>query len=268
MKRPGRVSQALAAAAALMVGVMIPQASQAQTTPSSPPSAANEVVSVTLAHGVKSASLFGQGGVDAVDPSTTFVSTDVPYAIVKAKGLVPETLVTVRLVDPTGTAYTVEAKAPKHKDNEPWKEFDFAAPLYILGTDLENHTGTWHVQTLISGQTQNDTTFQWNQATVLMLPKIKDMVDESPVKADLHWRYGAALAQLGHDPEAIKQLQHAMQLDNKYALYHITLGRVYERQGKPADAVREFQTALSLHGSFYDAVFSGWAQAHLNRLAH
>lgn len=30
--------------------------------------------------------------------------------------------------------------------------------------------------------------------------------------------------------------------------------------------MREFEAALTIHGSFYDAVFGGWAQAHLNHL--
>lgn len=267
MRRREGVAQALAAAAALVLGTMTPPASQAQTAPSSPPNGpANQVASVTLARGVKPASLFGSGDVTPVEPATAFISTDLPYAIVKVKALVPDTTVTLRLVNPAGTGYSVDAKTPQHKNNEPWKEFDFAAPLYILGTDLEGQTGAWHLQILVGGQVQYDTAFQWQPATLLALSKIKDAVDQTPRNADLHWRYGAALAQLGHDPEAIQELQHAIQLDSKYALFHITLGRIYEREGRPADAVREFQAALGLHGSFYDAVFSSWAQAHLNHL--
>ncbi len=267
MRRCGGVAQALATAAALVFGVITPPASQAQTAPSSPPGVpANQVASVTLARGVRSTSLFGSGEVTPVEPTTVFISTDLPYAIVKVKALVPDTTVTLRLLDPTAAAYAVDAKTPQHKNNEPWKEFDFAAPLFILGTDLEGQTGAWHLQIVINSQVQNDTTFQWEPATALSLSKIKDAVDQSPLDADLHWRYGAALAQLGHDREAIQELQHAIQLDPKYALYHITLGRIYERQGRPTDAVHEFQTALGLRGSFYDAVFAGWAQAHLNRL--
>jgi len=253
----------LAAAAALMFGAMTPP-SQAQSP--APPVPANHVASVTLARGVKSASLFGSGGVTAIEPTTAFISTDLPYAIVKVKSLASDTPVTLRLVDPAGVAYAIDAKTPQHKNNDPWKEFDFAAPLYILGTDLEGQAGPWHLETVIGGQVQNDTLFQWRRATALALPKIKDAVDQSPLNADIHWRYGAALAQLGHDAEAIQELQHAIRLDSKYALFHITLGRIYERENRPADAVREFQAALGLRGSFYDAVFSGWAQAHLDHL--
>src|SRR5437588_24911 len=79
-------------------------------------------------------------------------------------------------------------------------------------------------------------------------------------------RDGAAPAVLHHDAEAIRELKNAIKLDRNYALYYISLGRLYERQGRTDDAVRNFKTALSLHGSYYDAVYSGWARAHLARL--
>ena len=225
-----------------------------------------QIGSVVLAHGVKQTSAFGQGDVTPVDPGTTFVTTDVPYAIVKVTSAPADTPVTLRLVDPTGIAYSVDVRTPKRRDTKPWQSFQFAAPLYILGTDLESRTGTWHFQVVMNNQVQNDTAFQWQPASLLSLPNIKAAVDASPLKADLHWRYGAALALFNHDAEAIAQFKNAIQLDQKYALYHISLGRVYERDGQKAEAMAEFQTALGIHGSFYDAVFQGWAQAHLNRL--
>ncbi len=259
----------LIAVAALLLGAMAPLGSPAQTSP--PPSSEsppNQIASVTLARGIQADTLFGQGEAKPVEPTTVFINTDLPYAVVKVKALVPDTTVTLRLTDPTGASYSIDAKGPQHK-NGPWQEFDFAAPLYILGTDLEAHTGTWHLQILIDGQVQSSTVFQWTQATPLALSRIREAEEQSPLNADLHWRYGAALALLGHVQEAVNELQNAIHLAHPpYALYHITLGRVYERQGRHGDAVREFQVALALHGSFYDAVFSGWAQTHLAQLQH
>jgi len=267
MKPHGLALRVLVVVAALSLGALASPAAPAQTSQPSPPSTPPPVtVSVTLARGIQSTSLFGSGEVAPVNATTTFVTTDVPWAVVKVKAMLPDTKVTLRVVDPTGSAYSVDAKTPQHTNNAPWEAFDFAAPLYILGTDLEGHTGTWHLQILFNGQVQNDTGFQWQPATRLALPKVKEVVDESPTKPDLHWRYGAALALFGHDREAVQELQNAIRLDPRYALYHITLGRIYERQGRQADAVSEFQTALTLHGSYYDAVFSGWARAHLTRL--
>ncbi|MHB8731430.1 MAG: tetratricopeptide repeat protein [bacterium] len=225
-----------------------------------------QIGSVVLAHGVKAANPFGGGDVTPIDPGTTFVSTDVPYALVKINSLPAGTPVTLRLTDPSGMAYSVEVNTPKHGTGKPWESFQFAAPLYILGTDLESQTGTWHFQVLMNNQVQNDTAFQWQPASALTLGNIRSAVDASPLQADLHWRYGAALALFNHDADAVAQLKNAIQLDPKYALYHISLGRVYERDGRKADAMNEFQTALGIHGSFYDAVFQGWAQEHLNRL--
>ena len=255
------VSVALAALVAVAVGGPASVPALGQT-----PATGVQLGSVVLAHGVKQISAFGQGDVTPVDPGTNFVTTDVPYAIVKVTSAPADTPVILRVVDPTGIAYSVEARTPKRRDTKPWESFQFAAPLYILGTDLESRTGTWHFQVLMNNQVQNDTAFQWQAASALTLANIKQAVDAAPVKADLHWRYGAALALFNHDAEAIQQLRDAIQLDPKYALYHITLGRIYERQGKKTEAMAEFQAALGIHGSFYDAVFQGWAQAHLNHL--
>jgi hypothetical protein len=252
------------ATAAVLVAVAVAGPAAFPAAGQQPP--AIQVGSVVLAHGVKTASAFGQGDVTPVDPGTSFVTTDVPYAIVKVTSAPADTPVTLRLVDPTGIAYSVDARTPKRRDTKPWQSFQFAAPLYILGTDLESTTGTWHFQVVMNNQVQNDTAFQWQAASALTLGNIKTVVDASPLQADLHWRYGAALALFNHDADAIAQLKNAIQLDQKYALYHITLGRIYERQGRKADAMNEFQTALSIKGSFYDPVFQGWAQTHLNHL--
>ena len=218
-----------------------------------------------MAEGIKSNGLFGGGEVTPVDPTTSFINTDLPYAVVKVKGLVSNTAVTLRVSDPSGPAFTIETKAPRHK-NDVWESFDFALPLYILGTDLENHTGTWKLEVLFNGQAVRTASFQWQPASPIALTEIKDRVDRSPTDADLRWRYGAALALLHHDQEAIQEIQGAIQLDRNYALYYITLGRIYEREGRSHDAIRSFQTALSIHGSAYDAVYSGWAREHLTRL--
>ena len=225
----------------------------------------NQLVGVTMAKGIKSGSLFGQGEVTPVEPTTSFINTDLPYAVVRVKKLQTETVVTLRVSDPAGPAFSIDAKTPQHR-NTPWESFDFALPLYILGTDLETRTGPWTLQVLFNGQAQSSTEFQWQLASPIALSKIRDQVNLSPQDPDLRWRYGAALALLHHEQEGIDELQNAIRLDRRYALYYITLGRVYERQGHPADAIRMFQTALSLHGSYYDAVYAGWAQAHLARL--
>jgi hypothetical protein len=261
------IAGVLIAFAALILGGMAPLGSPAQNTaPADADGPTNQIVSVTMARGIQADTLFGQGAAKPVEPTTTFINTDLPYAVIKIKALVPDTAMTLRVTAPTGESYELNARAPQHK-NGTWPEFDFAAPLYILGTDLEGHTGSWHLQILVNGQMQTDTAFQWGAATPLALGRIRDAVDQTPQDSDLHWRYGAALALLGHTQDAIPELQSAIHLAHPpYALYHISLGRVYERQGQRADAIREFQAALALHGSFYDAVFSGWARAHLAQL--
>ncbi len=245
-----------------------PSVSSAQTSPAPPAArsgqAVNQIESVTLAKGIKPASLFGSGTLTPIDPSTAFVDTDLPYAIVRIGALAPDTTVALCLTDPTGATYTVQAKIPPHRGAP--KDFDFAAPLYILGTDLESHTGMWHLQVLINDAPVRDTTFQWQPGTSADVEKIKEAVNQSPLDADLHWRYGAALALLGQLPEAVSELQNAIRLDPNYALYYITLGRVYQEERRVADATAQFQKVLTMHGSFYDSVFAGWARADLSKL--
>ncbi len=241
-----------------------PVPATAQSTPPQnlPP---NQLASVVLAKGIKSTSLFGQGDLTPVEPTTTFINSDLPYAVIKVKTLQSDTKVNIRVSDPAGPAFAIEVKAPQHKDNV-WESFDFALPLYILGTDLETHTGAWKIEVLFNGQPQTMAAFQVMAASPIQLSKIKGLVDQDPLNADLHWRYGAAFALLLHDQEAIREIQNAIQIDRNYALYYITLGRIYEREGRSADAIKMFKTALSLHGSYYDTVYSGWAQTHLTRL--
>jgi len=255
---------ALGAAVLLAGAGSVPAAAFAQAAPAPSPAPSNQVESVTFAHGVKSASLFGSGLLTPVDPARSFVATDVPYAVVRIQSLAPDTTVTMRLLDPTGATFTVQAKIPSHHGNP--KEFDVAAPLYILGTDLETHTGNWHLQILLNDVPANDATFEWQPATAADLPKIKEAVDQSPLTADLHWRYGAALALLGRPSEGIAEVQNAIRLEATYGLYYLTLGRIYEQEGRTSDAIVQFQKVLDLHGSSYDTAFSNWARAHLAKL--
>ena len=174
------------------------------------------------------------------------------------------TTVGLRLDDRTGAAYTVQAKIPAH-----WgglKTFDVAAPLYILGTHFESHTGTWHLKILINGVLARTAAFQWQPATPADLEQIKTAVDGSPLNPDLHWRYGAALALLGHPRQAVTELQNAIRLQPDYALYYITLGRIYQEEHRAPDATAQFQKALTIRGSYYDSVFARWARAGLAKL--
>jgi len=245
------------------VMALLPAGGQSQTPPAV---SSNQLASVVLAKGIKSASLFGQGELTPVDPTATFVNTDLPYAVFKFKNLHGETVVTLRVSDPAGPAFSIETKIPARRDSSPYETLDVGLPLYILGTDLETHTGTWTLQTLVNGQPANTSTFRWDSSSPIALGRIRDQVNMDPSQPDLHWRYGAALALLRHEREAEAELQNAIRLDQRYALYYISLGRLYERLGRQGDAIKMFKTALSQHGSSYDAVYSSWAQAHLARL--
>lgn len=270
-RRPGPASVLSIIVAALVlagVGAVAPLPALGQTQAACAPGsqAANQLLSVVLAKGIKSASLFGSGELTPVEPTTMFVNTDLPYAVVKFKCLQGDTMVTLRVTGPAGPAFTIQTKVPARRNNASYEGLDVGLPLYILGTDLESHLGTWTLQTLINGQPANTATFRWDASSPIQLGRIRDLMNQDPTQADLHWRYGAALALLHHEQEGEAELQNAIKLDPRYALYYISLGRVYERLGRHDDAVKMFKAALSQHGSSYDAVYTGWAQAHLTRL--
>jgi hypothetical protein len=256
----------------LGVTAVAAQPAPAQPTPAPSPPAENgpRLASIVLAKGIKQgsglANLLGPGEVTPVDPSTSFVNTDLPYAVIKATSMKAGTEVTIRVNDPTGPAIELtNVKAPRGARGA----FDVVLPLYILGTDLESRTGRWSLQVSFDGQAQTpQAAFEWGPASAAQLQAIRDQLAAAQTNPDLHWRLGAALALLGSPAEALPELQTAIRIDPRYALYDITLGLVYERMGRTADAAAAFRTALQQHGSVYDAVYARWAQAHLNRLTH
>src|SRR2546427_7159749 len=205
----------------------------------------NQLVGVTMAKGIKTGNLFGQGEVTPVEPTTSFINTDLPYAVVRVKKLQTQTVVTLRVSDPAGPAFSIEAKTPQHRDT-PWESFDFALPLYILGTDLEGRTGPWTLQVLFNGQAQNSTEFQWQSASPIALSKIRDQVNLSPQDPDLHWRYGPALALLHDDREGIDELPNAIRLDRRLTLDHRPLRAPDRRQGPPLRDPASVPSARSL----------------------
>ena len=245
-------------------GAQQPPPAPSPASPSTPPTAGeSQLTSIVLAKAIKQASFFGQGEVTPIEPTTTFLNTDLPYAVIKATSMKAGTEVAVRITDPTGANFEVTAKPSRGSRGA----FDFALPLYILGTDLEGRTGRWSLAVSFNGQPQNpQATFEWQPSSTAQIKVIRDQLAAAPTNADLHWRYGAALALLGARTDAVPELENAIKLDPHYALYYITLGRVYEQLGRPADAVKMFRTALAQHGSAYDGVYTHWAQAHLTRL--
>lgn len=58
---------------------------------------------------------------------------------------------------------------------------------------------------------------------------------------------GMARLEENRYPEAIAYLQHAIQLQSRFATPHIHLGRVYLAEGKPADAEAEFLRAVDIY---------------------
>jgi tetratricopeptide (TPR) repeat protein len=82
--------------------------------------------------------------------------------------------------------------------------------------------------------------------TTTALSEFDLAVQLRPIDAGLRYQYGFVLAAAAKADEAVEQLTKAIELNPLYALPHYALAYVYEGQGKPADALREYQMFVNL----------------------
>jgi Tfp pilus assembly protein PilF len=71
-------------------------------------------------------------------------------------------------------------------------------------------------------------------------------VQISPEDAGLRYQYGFALGSMNKLREAEEQLRRAAELNMYYAAPHFVLGQVLAAQSKRAEAVKEYETFLTL----------------------
>jgi tetratricopeptide (TPR) repeat protein len=95
--------------------------------------------------------------------------------------------------------------------------------------------------------------------TTTALSEFDLAVQLRPEDAGLRYQYGFVLAAAAKADEAVEQLTKSIALNPVYALPHYALAYVYEGQGKPADALREYQTFVSL-GARQDTRYASAAE--------
>ena len=74
----------------------------------------------------------------------------------------------------------------------------------------------------------------------------------SPNHADLHYRYGLLLRQVGDYDEAITAFRNAVAINPNYAKALIKLGICLKETGQPDEAIEVFRRALSLDSTYVD----------------
>ncbi len=74
----------------------------------------------------------------------------------------------------------------------------------------------------------------------------------APHHADLHYRYGLLLRQLGRHAEAIQAFRHAVAINPHYAKALVKLAISLKETGETEEAITCFQRALELHPHFAD----------------
>jgi tetratricopeptide (TPR) repeat protein len=88
----------------------------------------------------------------------------------------------------------------------------------------------------------------------------------SPNHADLHYRYGLLLRQVGEYEEAIQAFRHAVELNPCYAKALIKLGILLKETGEVEEAIAVFRQALALDNRYVDVHYQlGLLFAQRNR---
>ncbi|MHB8773168.1 MAG: tetratricopeptide repeat protein [Syntrophales bacterium] len=74
----------------------------------------------------------------------------------------------------------------------------------------------------------------------------QDVVKKSPHKLRPHYNLGESYLKQGRFADAIREFQTALDLKPDQAQPHYNLGMAYQKQGRLDDAIKEYQTALDL----------------------
>ncbi|MEP7154047.1 MAG: tetratricopeptide repeat protein, partial [Nitrospira sp.] len=71
----------------------------------------------------------------------------------------------------------------------------------------------------------------------------RDAIHHGPDVAVAHFNLGVVLEDRGQDTSAITAYQRALELDPGFRMPHCHLAELYERLGRPQDALRHYSAA-------------------------
>ena len=136
--------------------------------------------------------------------------------------------------------------------------FDLAASLEPSTTLLFSETTRLHLkseQPPPAGDTGENEPVEFPDADVLLaeaLRRHEQALQSSPNHADLHYRYGLLLRQVGRQEEAMRAFRNAVAVNPNYCKALVKLAIGLKEAGELDEAIATFQRALCLNDKFVD----------------
>ena len=150
-----------------------------------------------------------------------------------------------------------------------WAYFAFTFP--VLGTDLEEWTGTWTARVIVDGKEAGSSIFTLAKGDLVEgVSRYEKDVVANRNSFWAHYYLGAVLAQAGQGDAAIQHLQEASKISKTSFWPWYTLGRLYQRTGKKEEARNAYSMVKGLLMGYDDPslsrIFGEWAELHLREL--
>ena len=143
--------------------------------------------------------------------------------------------------------------------NESLATFDLAASLEPSTTLLFSESTRLHLQSEknsggVQLQDGDDGTDAQGHDELLAeaVRRHQHALVQSPGHADLHYRYGLLLRQVGRQEEAIEAFRSAVAINPNYSKAQVKLGICLKESGRDDEAITAFQQALRLDNKYVD----------------
>ena len=139
--------------------------------------------------------------------------------------------------------------------------FDLAASLEPSSTLLFSETTRLHLKSeqceedddnYPEDENDSDQDDADDELLTEALRRHRQALSQSPNHADLHYRYGLLLRQVGHYEEAIQAFRNAIAINPNYSKALVKLAICLKESGETDEAVGLFQRALRLGGKYVD----------------
>jgi tetratricopeptide (TPR) repeat protein len=146
------------------------------------------------------------------------------------------------------------------REQESLASFDLAASLEPSTTLLFSESARLHLQTerraetALTGDEPDDPpgAVGHDELVEEALRRHREALAGTPGHADLHYRYGLLLRQVGRLGEATEAFRRAVAINPNYSKALVKLGICLKEAGQVDEAVETFQRALRLHDKYVD----------------
>jgi superkiller protein 3 len=142
------------------------------------------------------------------------------------------------------------------RTNESLATFDLAASLEPSTTLLFSESARLHVQTERRGLCEYEEAGTEACGHDVLLEEViqrhQQALLQSPLHADLHYRYGLLLRQVGRHAQAVEAFRNAVEINPNYSKAQVKLAICLKECGAVEEAIEAFQRALKIDGRFVD----------------